>query len=385
MSEQDQQPPEEVPEGMIRKKRKVRRKRRSSSSSKEKEASKLFSKAKELLIGMHDEEDDYGHVDVAEQLRRLKNRDSDDDKPLDDVWGTKKRSSSWLWILLVGIIVPVVAIMIGIVKLTGNEEAKSTGLVDKENLVVLEREEFDTTEGPLSWYHADTTGVIGEVRSIIHAINEAKEPGEIAGLLRKSPYRQVNPIDLADWGKDCLTNSLSGFHWEGRVASLPGASKASGTGYLVVSGTRRDFSSYQAYFVHQDGRVVLDWEASTGWSEKSIGEIAETKPRKDILVRCLLEKRPVYEFESDGVEYSGYFVSSPDLGSRILAYNPLNNERNLETERELKSILNYGGIVIRTAPQKNRRVTLKIRHRSGIGEEGVFEIAEFEYDGWLSP
>lgn len=384
MSSDDEQRPEDIPEGMVRKKRRVRKKRKSSSTRSKQDTHSLFGKAKELLIGMHDEQDDYGHVDVAEQLKRLKNRDSDDDKPLDDVWGTKKRSTSWLWILLIGVIVPVIAIVIGIVKLTGNDDYKP-GLVDKENLVEVEREDFDLTEGPLAWYHQDTIKVVEEAKAIIAAINGASSSDEISGLLRKSPYRQFNPIDLSEWGKECLTNALSGFGWEARVVSQPGTVGSTGLGYLKVKGTRSDHSKYTAYFVNQGGKVVLDWEASTGWSEKSIKEIASNKPRKEILVRCLLEKRPIYEWSFSGVEHSGYFVSSPDFQSRIIAYVPLNNSRGLEMERELKSVLNYGSFVSKRGPIKNRRVTLKIRHRSELGESGAFEIVEFEHDDWISP
>ena len=63
MSEGDQNNAEEpIPDGMVRKRRRVRKRRSSSperSSGKE-EANKLFAKAKELLIGMHDEDEDFG-------------------------------------------------------------------------------------------------------------------------------------------------------------------------------------------------------------------------------------------------------------------------------------------------------------------------------------
>ena len=116
MSEADENKVNEpIPDGMVRKKRRVRKRRSSTPerSSDKDEANKLFAKAKELLIGMHDEDEDFGPVDVAEQLRRLK-RKKEDDRPLDEVWGTKKRSTSWLWIVLVGIIASVIAVVVGL-------------------------------------------------------------------------------------------------------------------------------------------------------------------------------------------------------------------------------------------------------------------------------
>jgi len=110
MSDAEDQDQEEIPEGMVRRTRRVRKKRKSKQSSEErqKNADTLFAKAKDLLVGMENEDDQYGHVDVQEQVRRLKDK-GEDERPLDDVWGTKRRSSSWLWIILVGMIVGVVA------------------------------------------------------------------------------------------------------------------------------------------------------------------------------------------------------------------------------------------------------------------------------------
>ena len=76
MSEKEQnESNEKIPEGMVRKTRRVRKRREKpsgdSSDSKE-NANSLFAKAKDLLIGMQDEGDDYGPVDLAEQVRRLK-------------------------------------------------------------------------------------------------------------------------------------------------------------------------------------------------------------------------------------------------------------------------------------------------------------------------
>jgi len=384
MKDDDKNTPGEGSDGMVRKTRKVRKKRRSSATRSKKDAESLFSKAKELLIGMHDEDEDYGPVDVAEQVRRLKKRKNGDEKPLDEVWGTKKKSASWLWIVLIGIIAPVVAIVIGITKFNEDRDYES-GLVGADDLIDVQQIEFDPGKGPLGWYQASSVKVMDEVVRVIKAINEAEDPKEIFDLIRTSPYRKINPINLADWGRPLLTNSLSNFQWEGLIVSAPGLEKETGRGSLEISGTRVDREPYKIYFVHEEGKVLLDWDASTAWSELGIGGIAEQKPRKDTFVRCLLEKRPVYDWEFDEVEYSGYFLSSPDQTERIIAYVPLNSERNRQIDRDLKATLNYGSFITNLPLLKNMRVTLKVRHQSDVSESGIFEITEFDYAGWVRP
>jgi len=99
---EDEKKADEVSNGMVQRRRKVRKKRKINTTfepvkGKDSDAKALFGKAKDLLVGMQEEQsDDYGHVDVAEQVRRLQ-KNKDEDKPLDDVWGSKKRSSSWVW------------------------------------------------------------------------------------------------------------------------------------------------------------------------------------------------------------------------------------------------------------------------------------------------
>jgi len=384
MKDDHKNTPGETPDGMIRKTRKVRKKRRASEARSEKDASSLFSRAKELFIGMHDEDEDYGPVDVAEQVRRLKNRKNDDEKPLDDVWGTKKRSASWLWIILIGIIVPVVAIIIGITKFNDNRDYDS-GLVNKDDLMDVQQNTFDPGEGPLGWYQADSVKVMDEIVRVITAINQAEDPKEIQSLIRASPYREINPINLADWGNLLLTNSLSKFQWESVIVSAPGLEKETGRGCLAISGTRVDGEPYQIYFVHEEGKVLLDWDASTSWAELKIGEVSEQKPRKDTFVRCLLEKRPVFDWKFGEVDYSGYFLSSADQTERIIAYVPLNSERNRKIDRDLKATLNYGSFITNQPLLKNMRVALKVRHQSEVSESGVFEITEFDHAGWVRP
>jgi hypothetical protein len=41
--------------------------------------------------------------------------------------------------------------------------------------------------------------------------------------------------------------------------------------------------------------------------------------------------------------------------------------------------------VTKSPPIKNKRVTLKIAHRGELGDQGLFEIIEFEHDDWVSP
>ena len=375
---------ENPPEGMVRKKRKVRKKRRASSTSdSEKDANSLFLRAKELLIGMHDQDEDYGPVDVAEQMRRLKNRKSeDDDKPLDDIWGTKKRSSSWLWIILIGIIAPVIAIIIGIAML--NNSGDGDMVINPDRLVDVKQTVFDPGEGPLGWYSADSLKVLNEVTRIIELFNVAGTTKEIESVVRSSPYRNLNPIDLEEWGAPCLTNALSGFQWRAKTVMQPGGVVNAETGYLEVTGTRVNEQPFKCFFVYENRKVVLDWDATTGWSEMPVAELREAKPAKEMLVRCLIEKKAGYDQLIGKTDYSGYLISSGEVDNYQLVYLPMDSDQNLQIDKELKSILNYGSFA-GLPLLKDQPATIRVRFSPNVGKEGIFEIKGLEHLGWVRP
>lgn len=378
---------EEVPDGMVRKTRRVRKKRRSSPSSSEQkpkeDANTLFGKAKELLIGMHEEDEDFGPIDVAEQVRRLKLKKVDE-RPLDELWGTKRRSTTWLWIILAATIFSVVAIVIGVTMW-----AKDEPVGDRDAFVMdddrFKLEQTDLSGGPLSWFNENSVEVLEEVRMIISKLNEAEDEKEIVELVRDSPFREVNPIDLDLLDSPMLTNSLAKFKWVPEVVYSSEMSGAKERGYLEVSGECEDRTPYTAYFVFEENRLQLDWDATVGWSEMPVGKLKEDKPRKQMLVRCRMSKDPSFDQDFGKTSYSGYVLAGEVPDEFLFAYVDLDTTRGRAIDRDLRLLLNYGSFVTDEPPRENVRGTLRVVFREEVGEEGIFEIVEYLHDDWVSP
>jgi len=388
MSEKEQNEfNEKIPEGMVRKTRRVRKRREKpsggSSDSKE-NANSLFAKAKDLLIGMQDEGDDYGPVDLAEQVRRLK-KNKEDDRPLDDVWGTNKRSSSWLWIVLVGLIGSVVAIVVGIANWAKDDPRIKESPVVNIDVGIGALKAFKPGDGPLGWFNENSIKVLDEAVEIINVVNKAEKLDSIEKMIRDSPFRALNPIKLESWGYDLLTNPLSKFSWTPMVVYSSEISGAKERGYLRVSGTRQGGEPFQAFFVNEDEKLLLDWDATTGWSEMGVAEIVEKIPRKPIFLRCLVEKKTSFDQSFGQIEYSGYVLTGDASDEYILAYVPLDTDRSKTIDRDFKLMLKYGSFVTDEPPLKNQKATVRVRHLPGVGEKGIFEIVEFLHSGWVSP
>lgn len=391
MSDVEDQDQEEVPEGMVRRTRRVRKKRKSKQSSQEgkKNADTLFAKAKDLLVGMENEDDQYGHVDVQEQVRRLKDK-GEDERPLDDVWGTKRRSSSWLWIILVGMIVGVVAVVIGITFLVGDNPEPNAKVQDIDP-IVGKLKKVNLSSGPLGWFNENSIQVLEDAKNIIGLVNSAESSEDFARFLRVSPDLGAETLDPELWGADCLTNPTSNFGWIPKVvgSSVEGAGLE--RGFLHLVGTRADGNPYEAYFIEMNDQVTLDWEATMGWSEMEVAEIAKEKPQKEIFLRCRVTKKASYDQMQGRFACSGYVVSGAIPDEFFLAYIPVSTidskmiEKGKAIDRSLKLLLNYGSFVSSEPPLENQKVTIRVRYNNDLGAGGAFEIVEFLYKDWVSP
>ncbi len=382
MSDDDQkQPVGKTPDGMIRKRRKVRRKRRSKESNAS--ANKVFAKGKDILFGMQKDED-ASHIDVAEQLRRLK-KDADDDKPLDDVWGTKRRSSSWLWIVLLGIIMPLIIIGIIISKLAHKPEGDSG--VKLEDGTGIHREEFSASEGPHGWFLGNSEEVTAEVIRILNTLNEAQEMEEVLPLIRESPYRNLNPISFERLENGFVADTLSDLKLNIGLSKPGGGGDGSELGFLSVKGKHYDGQNYTAYFVEEvvEGKtkVLLDWDATTGWGEITMGKLVQSKPRNEMFIRCLIEKKPIYDVEFGTTQYSGYILSDPKTGEYTFAYVPLSSERERILDKQLRGVLNYKKVFLPLL--KNQPVALRVRYGDKKRLTSVFEITSLEHETWVRP
>lgn len=371
---------------MVRKRRQVRKKRRSKSSSRTKEdAGKLFSKAKDLLLGMQDEGDDYGHVDVAEQVRRLKQK-QEDDRPLDDVWGTKKRSSSWLWIILAGVIASVIVAVVAFTMMVdqgGTVDDQPVGIEDDIFTPIPE----PLGDGPLDWFNENSVEVLDRASGIIETFNKPEEGGtdQLDKLIRTSIFRGADPVNLESWGSGLKTNSLSGFQWRPTVVYSSEATGSKERGFLSLSGKREDGNPYEVFFVNEDNRLLLDWDASMGWSEMSITEMVKEKPRKDLFLRCRVAKKPSYDQSFGDTPYSGYVLSGSEADEFVFGYVSLDYAGGKAIERDLRLLLNYGSFVTDQPPLVDQKVTLRVKFNEQIGEAGHFEIIEYLNDGWVRP
>ncbi len=376
MSDESEGP--NIGEEMVKKVRRVKGGRR-SKQSKTSSGPSLFSKGKDLLKGIQDEEDDSGHVDVAEQVRRL-TKDKDEERPLDEVWGSKKRSTSWIWIILLAVIIPLIGVSIGISMLTKDKRGQEDeGFVP----IVLSSGDEDEIPSPHAWFDEDSMVMLEEAVRIIRAINSSESPADFIGSVRTSAYREFNPVDLSQWSSPVVIKTLQDISWALPTVKSPGASDVTTKGFLQINARRENRDPVSIFFVEEDGKLLLDWDATTVWSEMPVAEVLEKKPRGGALLRAKIEKKASYDEVINGVTYSGYLVTSADGADFFFCYVPLSSEKRRLDDERIKTILNYGRFIGRL--RGNLPLTMRVRYGDGKGGGKRFEIVDLIHDKWVRP
>ncbi|MEN8695534.1 MAG: hypothetical protein ACN4GG_04725 [Akkermansiaceae bacterium] len=384
MSDQDDQDDNKaVPEGMVKKVRRVKGKRRSKQSKSSGEgAQSLLEQGKSLLESMQHDDEETGHVAIQDQLKRLKERDENRD--LDEVWGSKKKSSSWIWMSLIGVLIPVIGIAVGISILNKADNSKDVELIPNKFELDTPMETSLDQEAH-AWFHnkQNSRNFLAEARDILKAINEADSPSDITKFLRPSPNREKNPVDLAKWDVPVIINSSSDTPWSLPVVVAEGDTSANARGVLSLALKREDQEKIAAFFVYEGDKLLLDWDATTGWCEIPWSEIRAAKPRKAKILRARILKKAGYDAIKGDVSQSGYLLSSDDGSQFIFGFIPLDSDENQKNDKALRDLLNYGQLT--TKLKGNLRVTVKVRYGDKSGRGDRFEIVDYLHEGWVKP
>ena len=132
-------------------------------------------------------------------------------------------------------------------------------------------------------------------------------------------------------------------------------------------------------------QLVLDWDASIGWSEMSVSQMAKKLPQDEVFLRCRVGKKPEYDQSFGQDDYSGYVLTGEVPDEFVFAYVNLDRPGGKLIDRNFRLLLNYGSFVSSHPPLQEQKVSLRLKFDKKIGAEGQFEIVEYLNDGWVRP
>jgi hypothetical protein len=286
-------------------------------------------------------------------------------------------------IVLAGIIASVIAVVVGLSIWTNQDVNKvdrpSSFFGGDENLEPLAND-------ALTWFFDDSITILDEAKKIIGMLNQRDELDAIDKRLRESAFRGDATVNFDDWGSPLLTNARSQFSWSANLVNSSNLTGSKERGYVSLTGKRENGNPFEVFFVQgNENQLVLDWDASIGWSEMSVGQMAKKLPQDEVFLRCRIGKNPGYDQSFGQDNYSGYVLTGEVPDEFVFAYVNLDRPGGKLIDRNFRLLLNYGSFVSNDPPLQEQKVSLRLKFDSEIGAEGQFEIVEYLNDGWVTP
>lgn len=348
--------PSNLPEG---------RRVNNSSSSRE----TLYLKRQQLLREMQST-DDIRPIKVREQLETLKA--SGTEMPKEENWGAKEKrqkGSPWMLWAILGLAIPVV--LVGIMIVTGgNRGSRSSG---NSGMGI----DFDVLSGAgkveaEDWFVKNPGEAFSIALETLEVLNKDGFTLEEVTPLVRSPAQAEQLVRWERAGK------WSGFDTSEPTSITWDYGSSGEAGYMVMVGIRKDFRDFRAYFIRDEGKVLLDVDATEARSEVPVPELTGETLAQPVLVRCWLAKEPHFDARSDEALFSWYQVLAPNQVDFVWAYC----KRGDPIDEALRTELNYGRLI---GDRKDYfRAIIRLSNARGFRED-EFLISEFVASEWVLP
>lgn len=288
----------------------------------------------------------------------------------EEAWARPSPRIDWRWMVAVP--------LVGALVLVGSLAAV-LALVDK-------RRDEGFTVAPLLGYEVERGEVSDEAGFL--AANPANLMDEATAILADhgaaTTPEQAAPLVLASQHA-ALTAAGRWRPWPSRPAVARRAALECALvtdrqpPFMVVSGHCEDQSPFRAYFVRKQGRLRLDWEATSAFSEIPIADLPGATPHTPVAIRCLLRPRTFYTASLPEEQYHCYLLESADARCFVWGYA----ERDGALDRELDGSLSADSAFMEKKP--GERVIVALTAPPQRDSPAQFLITDLLQIEWVMP
>jgi hypothetical protein len=147
----------------------------------------------------------------------------------------------------------------------------------------------------------------------------------------------------------------------------------------LLEGYLPDYSRYAAYFIIENGRLHMDWEATAAYSSASYADL-EAGNGDASVIRGLIGKGAFHTTEFPETEYRSLSLTSPEGLHTIWIYA----RKGTAVDDVLAELFDVGDILEKPLNQKHL-VTLSLRRPDGNARANQWLVGEMLHIGWLVP
>ncbi len=151
--------------------------------------------------------------------------------------------------------------------------------------------------------------------------------------------------------------------------------------FLLLRAKASDFTPFHVIFVRSGDSLLIDWDASVGWSSIKLEEMADLGAFDSVMVRCVVEKGQLYTEEFPETEYSCYMLAPRETNGEDLfwAYTALDSD----LDKELRALMNHG--MFNVELREKVLVTLNVSKDPQRCSRKQLILDEMVHEGWVAP
>jgi len=286
----------------------------------------------------------------------------------EDRWTDERKGVSWRWSVIIGVG------MLGLV---------ITALVGVQILSVVRREDGIRVQ-PVIDFEVERLE-LGDAKELLEADPEALY--EEACEILQGYSGAADASEASTWVRGAEREALSRAWrpWESQpYLERPeliqrGVMSFQNPPALILWGLRKDFSPFRAYFVHEDGRLRLDWRATEAFSEIPLSELSDAGEVEGVTVRSVVQAKPFHTAALPDDKYRSFLLSGVNAEHFVWGYV----ERDSDLDRKLEDILSRNTGELET--KSRGRATLVVGAPEWRDLDNQFLIAEVLHNEWVGP
>lgn len=291
------------------------------------------------------------------------------DEELGESWGgTKKHSVKWMLWGGAGVIVAIV----GGWSIQSFLTAQAPVELEKTGYSAIEVvNDIVPTEDVTAYFSENAGEVDQQMREVLASYAQARTVEEIVPLVRNGHALRV--LLRKQWKP---WNAPKG--WVPAAESLTGYTSVGRFPYGSMTGVGPDYTSFQVYFVRQDNRMVVDWEATSAYCDPAFSTLMEPAVREAV-VRVVVSPTSYHNVAFPESDYAAYRLSYPGNDDLIWGYV----RKGTPAFSAMEALFSSGAILVEQKGDQNLKL------RIARGPEGAMPnqwlIVDVLHKGWVSP
>jgi hypothetical protein len=149
--------------------------------------------------------------------------------------------------------------------------------------------------------------------------------------------------------------------------------------FLWLTGLNEDQSKFHCFFVYQNNRFVVDWEATSQLGDTSLSTLSQFPTEAEITLRITLSASPYYLPTLSEKDYESYKITSAEDETILWGYVP----RNSPTHQQLTELLRSDAFLVESVPAA--RAIIKLKRIDSTAGKNRFFITEMLHKDWVMP